>query len=395
MKHLRYHDRVLIEFEISENPESTLRSVAGKLGVSRSTVMREIIRNSTVTRAWNPACLPNSNPPAECPKLRKWPYCCNRCAKTKCHLAKLHYRAGEAERTSKATNAKAARKPSKETLRRAAEVDAKVSPMIMRGNSIEAALKAAGCDVHPTTVRRWIDRDLVSPSRVDLPRAARFRPKALYDYSKAKRSDAPARITYGRTIDDYRKAMAGGRARVAVQCDTVIGTVHDSHCILTVMVVRPKVQLQLGFRVRKTKEAVRDALLRVWRAMDSFGCAFDALLTDNGPEFYGVPDLENDEAGVHRFSSYFCDPYNSSQKAECESNHRLCRYGIGKGESIDAISDQDVLDLFSNINSYPRESLGWRSPFQAFEAAFPESGGLFEALGFGEIPAAQVKFKKK
>ena len=86
MKHLRYHDRVLIEFEISENPESTLRSVAGKLGVSRSTVMREIIRNSTVTKAWNPASLPNSNPPAECPKLRKWPYCCNRCAKTKCHL---------------------------------------------------------------------------------------------------------------------------------------------------------------------------------------------------------------------------------------------------------------------------------------------------------------------
>ena len=28
MKHLRYHDRVLIEFEISENPDSTLRSVA-------------------------------------------------------------------------------------------------------------------------------------------------------------------------------------------------------------------------------------------------------------------------------------------------------------------------------------------------------------------------------
>ena len=87
--------------------------------------------------------------------------------------------------------------------------------------------------------------------------------------------------------------------------------------------------------------------------------------------------------------------YNSGQKAECESNHRLCRYGIGKGESIDAISDQDVLDLFSNVNSYPRESLGWRSPFRAFEAAFPESGGLFEALGFREIPAAQVKFKKK
>ena len=396
MQHLKYHDRVAIEFEVSENPDSTLRSVAEKLGVSRSTVMREIIRNATVSKSKAISLEGSSKGPEPlCPKLRKWPFCCNRCAKTNCPKTRLHYHAAEAERTSRATNAKAARKPSKETLRRAAEVEEKVAPMIAAGNSIEAALKATGCDVHPTTVRRWIDRNLISPSRVDLPRAARFRPKALYDYSKAKRSDAPARITYGRTIADYRRAMAEGRARVAVQCDTVIGTVHDSRCVLTVMVVRPRTQLQFGFRVRKSKEAVKAKLVWLWEAMDAYGCAFDALLTDNGPEFYGVPEAENDPCGVHRFGSYFTDPYNSSQKAECESNHRICRYGIGKGESIDAISDQDVLDLFSEVNSYPRESLGWLSPFQAFKKAFPGAAGLIEALGFREIPANQVKFKKK
>ena len=267
MQHLKYHDRVAIEYEISENPDSTLRSVADKLGVSRSTVMREIIRNSTVTKAYSPVSLPGTPKQApECPKLRKWPYCCNRCAKTRCHLTKLHYRAGEAERTSKATNAKAARKPSKETLKRAAEVEEKVAPMIKSGVSIEAAVKAAECDVHPTTIRRWIDRDIVSPSRVDLPRAAKFRPKALYDYSKA----------------NYRRALLSG-ARVAVQGDTVIGTAHDSHCILTVMLVRPKVRLQFGFRVRKTKEAVAAKVLWLWERMDAFGCAFGLLLTDNGP----------------------------------------------------------------------------------------------------------------
>ena len=394
MQHLKYHDRVLIEYQIDENPDSTLRSVAAKLGVSRSTVAREIARNSTVSRSKSIA-LGGSNPPAKCQKLRRWPYCCNRCAKTNCPRERLHYRAAEADRISRATNAKAARKPSKETLRRAAEVDAKVSPMIMAGNSIEAALKATGCDVHPTTVRRWIDRNLIAPSRVDLPRAAKFRPKSLYDYSKAKRSDAPARITFGRTIEDYRKAMAGGRIGVAVQCDTVVGTVHDSNAILTVMVVRPKLQLQFGFRVRKSKDAVTAKLLWLWEAMDAFGCAFDALLTDNGPEFYGVVDIEGDDAGVHRLNAYFADPYNSSQKAECESNHRLCRYGMRKGESIDGVSDQDILDLFSNINSYPRESLGWQSPFQAFRKAFPGAGGLIKALGLREVPAAQVKFKRK
>ena len=189
--------------------------------------------------------------------------------------------------------------------------------------------------------------------------------------------------------------MSDGRAHVAVQCDTVIGVARDSHCILTVMLVRPKCRAQFGFRVRKTKDAVAAKLLRLWEAMDAYGCAFDLLLTDNGPEFYGVVGLENDECGVHRFNAYFTDPYNSSQKAECESNHRICRYGQGKGESIDAISDQDVLDLFSKVNSYPRESLGWLSPFQAFAKAFPGSAGLIKALGFREIPVAQLNFKKK
>ena len=63
--------------------------------------------------------------------------------------------------------------------------------------------------------------------------------------------------------------------------------------------------------------------------------------------------------------------------------------------SIDAISDQDVLDLFSKVNSYPRESLGWLSPFRAFRKAFPDAAGLIKALGYEEIPVAQLNFKKK
>lgn len=397
MQHLKYHDRVLIQFEIDENPESTLKSVAARLGVSRSTVMREIVRNSTVTKAAPRMRMPNSpeGPAPECPKLRRWPYCCNRCARTACTKRRLHYRAAEAERTSLAVNAKAARKPSAETLRRAAEVEEKVCPMIKAGVSIEAAVREASCDVHPTTVRRWIDRNLISPDRTDLPRAARFRPKALYDYSGPRRSEAPARVVYGRTIEDFRARLADGRAHVAVQADTVVGTVHDSRCVLTVMLVRPRCRLQLGFRVRKTKDAVAAKVLRVWEAMDAYGCAFDALLTDNGPEFYGMPGIENDDAGVHRFNAYFCDPYNSSQKAECESNHRLCRYGIRKGESIDALSDQDVADLFSEVNSYPRKTLGWLTPFQAFVKEFPDAAGLIGALGFRVIPVSQIDFKKK
>ena len=77
---------------------------------------------------------------------------------------------------------------------------------------------------------------------------------------------------------------------------------------------------------------------------------------------------------------YFCDPYNSSQKAECESNHRLCRYGIGKKGGVDR---RDIRPRrprpILQYQQLSEDSLGWRSPFRAFKAAFPESGAHFHA----------------
>jgi IS30 family transposase len=95
--------------------------------------------------------------------------------------------------------------------------------------------------------------------------------------------------------------------------------------------------------------------MSLYASFASAGCPFEVILTDNGVEFQKLPLIENTEYGVHLFSVFYCDPYNSSQKSNCERNHEFARYGLIKGESVEEWTDTQILDLFSKINSYPRK----------------------------------------
>lgn len=64
-----------------------------------------------------------------------------------------------------------------------------------------------------------------------------------------------------------------------------------------------------------------------------------------------------------RTKLFYCDSYSSYQKAEIECNHKLIRYVIPKGRSIDSFTQDDLNLLFSHINSYPRESKYGRKPY--------------------------------
>ena len=112
-------------------------------------------------------------------------------------------------------------------------------------------------------------------------------------------------------------------------------------------------------------------------------------------EFQKLPLIENTEYGVHLFSAFYCDPYNSSQKSNCERNHEFARYGLIKGESVEGWTDTQILDLFSKINSYPRKSLGWLSPFEMFCKHHRDGKKLIGILGMREIPLSEINFKKK
>lgn len=388
-RHLAYAQRVLIDVRTGE-PGSTLARVAGELGLPRSTVMREIKANSTKRPGNGIAIGGSAKRDAACPLLSKWPFCCNRCGKASCSRDRLTYRAADAERMAAGRRKKASGKPKPSSKRAIEVVDETISPLIQKGYSVEAAIAATGCDVPASTIRLWIDAGLLRAKRIDMPRAVRF-----YNRKYAPKRDkayVPARLALGRTMKDCEAFMAAGR-HFAVQVDTVIGNRGNGHAVLTVM--DPGTKLQVCVRVRKTASSVNAALLSVWEAFRSAGCPFDAVLTDNGSEFQGLPGIETDESGALRFRVFYCDPYRSGQKGACERNHEILRYCIKKGESIDALAPEQVLDACSKINSYPRRSLGMLTPFDAFSERHAGGKELFEALGLRIYALDQIDFKKR
>ena len=165
----------------------------------------------------------------------------------------------------------------------------------------------------------------------------------------------------------------------------------------------PKSGLALGFlRERKTSQTCTRIFNVLWEKAEPklFRKLFSAILTDNGTEFSDPDMIENfrpdPEHNPTKLVSrgikvWFTDPYCSSQKPHIERFHLDLRRILQKGTSFNMLSQEGVNLVFSNLNSYPRESLDGKTPYDKFIAEHGEEGRKFlDALGITRIPAAQV-----
>jgi len=420
-KHFTDSERQQIENYLREG--ISLKRIAASLGKSTSTVSREIrthridsnkyapyrIRNRCVKRENcqkrylcmdKPKCskrcatctlcneLCEDYEEQECYKLYEPPYVCNGCIEERqCVLRKkyyLHKKAHEAYREMLVQTRTGANITEDELN----YLDELVSPLIQRGQSVHHIVthNANKLQVCEKTIYRYVDSGLLKARNIDMPRVCRIKPR------KAKpiehKIDSTCRI--GRTYADFKRYIEELPTAV-VEMDTLIGRV-GGKVLLTLMF--KSCDLMLAFiRERNTSQSVIDIFNCLYELLgaDCFKMLFPVILTDNGSEFSNPKALEFDSEGNRRTKLYYCDPFASYQKANVELNHEFIRKILPKGTSFDDLCQDDINLMMSHINSYSREKLCDKSPFDLF--GFLYGYTMLEKLGQIKIPPNEIMLK--
>ena len=141
------------------------------------------------------------------------------------------------------------------------------------------------------------------------------------------------------------------------EIDTVMGS-GDQHCIVT-MVDRKTGYLLIGKLKRRTVDELNTVTRRLIRKHE------DKMLTitaDNGTEFHGYSDLEED-TGV---TFYFATPYHSWERGTNENTNGLIRQFLPKRKSMAKISQKACYMIADLINNRPRKRHGFISPATLF-----------------------------
>ncbi len=414
-KHLSLSDRITVHRMLSGN--NPLSAIALALGRDRNSIVREIRQNRTAVFTGcsgggkndcarlktcrikglcercisprricrlcghcNPLC--RDFAPARCERLVHPPFCCNGCLKFRnCTIRRFVYDAGKAHETARA-RLRDVRSGILLSDSELARTDLLVSPLLRNGQSVHHIFLSHKDELFCSEKNLYnlIDQGLLSARNLDL----RLKVKRRIPHRKPEHKvDRACRV--GRTYADYRQLLDSAPDLPVVQMDSVLGSQETVKVLLTLFF--PRAQLLLcRIRDYNTARSALEAIdaLEGLLGEDRFRRLFPVLLTDNGSEFSDPTALERGR----RTRVFYCDPLQSNQKSGIERAHEFIRMVRKKGSSFDDLCQPDIDTLCSHINSYRRDSLIGRCPFDAFEFLYGE--GILDRLGITKIGADEI-----
>ena len=411
MAHLTESHRIKIEHYLNEN--YSYRKIAELLNVNVSTISREVKRNIRTYSISNHMVIVECIHKDNCERLKgssKSKMCsincpdyelrkcdrfstknakpvCNSCPNNaKCKLARKKYIANVAN--NKYELRILLRPKIRITQEQFDFINKLFSEKMAKGQSISVIYQNHKDEImiSENTVRNYLKRGLLKSNQLDM-----IRPRFTANKSVKRRVIKNVDLLNGRTYEDYIN-YTKEKDILIVQFDTVVGKLVDNKKILTIH--WPSFHFQIGILLEKLSPAfVNNALMELKNklGLETYKILFQVILTDNGIEFSLLDEIENDENGELITKVFFCDPYKSSQKGSCERNHEFIRYVLPKGVSFDNLNQKDVDLIFSHINSTPRNSLGFKTPFELFKTAFGIE--VLRILNINEINKDDVHLK--
>lgn len=380
-RHLTIEDRMIIQACLHDM--RTFAQIASRLEVNKSTISREINNHKTTTMKSFP----------HCDRRDKLNGICNACPHKTCQKDRIYYNFQDADARSMMLRRSSRSKPkiSSESIK---IIDEIVSEGVRLGQSLHHI-----CISNPTlsliccerTIRRLCYRGNLSIRPHELRRYVRYK----HEYTKSREEFRlrDIRVLIGRMYKDYLNYVNHHKKENTVQFDSVIGKIDDSLSLLTIMF--PKYSFQFGIVINKSSPGdVRGKIIRLFKLLgnEMVKKIFPINLADNGIEFSYFNQIEIDENGEKICRTFFTNPYRATDKSQCERNHELVRYCLPKGKSLDSITQSMVDEMFSNINSYVRNSQGNQTPYDLVKKKFGQE--FLDAIHVRKIPNKKVRLQK-
>lgn len=291
------------------------KEIAEAIGVSNSTITRELQRNSSKRGVY------------------KW------------------------ERAQKRAEKRSKRTPGNRAISRAIWssvrhylVDEQWSP-----EQISGYLAKDGIKISHETIYAWIRED--KRNRGNLYKYLRHRLK----HRKRPVCAGKSCITNRKSIHD-RPAEADGKRFGDLEMDTIVGP-NNQQAIVTLVDRSTNMLFMKKLKYGKDAENLAHTVIDMLKPIKE---KLKTITTDNGTEF-SAHEIISKALGVEVF---FTDPYSSWQKGAIENANGLIRQYIPKKVSFNDYDDKDIKDIKDKINRRPRKKLGFDTPIERFSKNF-------------------------
>jgi transposase, IS30 family len=142
------------------------------------------------------------------------------------------------------------------------------------------------------------------------------------------------------------------------EIDTVMGS-GSKDCIVS-LVERRSGLLLIGKLADRTTASLNRRVIGIIRRDNA---AFETVTADNGTEFHGYERIERRTGVVF----YFARPYHSWERGSNENANGLLRQYLPKGVSMAGLSQQQCNAIARKLNTRPRKRLGFRTPLECFD----------------------------
>jgi transposase, IS30 family len=177
-------------------------------------------------------------------------------------------------------------------------------------------------------------------------------------YNKRKSRNSGRGLIPGRVDIDQRPAIVAAKSRIGDwEADTIIGAKHKGAVMSHVE--RKSKYTKLAKLADNTANSVVTASRRV---LASLAHRVETITCDNGKEFAAHAEITNSLGAL----CFFAKPYHAWERGLNEHTNGLVRQYFQKGSDLSILSHADVQRVEDKLNSRPRKILGYKTPHEVF-----------------------------